>query len=58
MNKAGINIFLKIPSTWVAEMVAHKDFDFITIDMQHGLIDYQMAIKFVYLVHFNQCFQL
>lgn len=35
-----INVFLKIPNTWTAEIVSQQDFDFVTIDMQHGLIDY------------------
>src|SRR3990172_10310953 len=36
--------WLGIPSSFSAEVVAHQGFDYITVDMQHGLIDYQMAV--------------
>lgn len=51
MNKSAVNIFLKIPSTWIAEIVAKKAFDFITIDMQHGLIDYQLAYQMLQVLN-------
>ena len=40
-----INAFLKIPNTFTAEIMGKAGFDFITIDMQHGLIDYQMMVS-------------
>lgn len=40
-----INAFLKIPSTFTAEIMGQAGFDFITIDMQHGLIDYQIMVS-------------
>jgi 4-hydroxy-2-oxoheptanedioate aldolase len=43
-NKLKINIFLKIPNSWTAEIVSNAGFDFITIDMQHGLIDYNTML--------------
>ena len=36
--------WLSIPSSFSAELLAHTGFDCLTIDMQHGLIDYQMAV--------------
>jgi 4-hydroxy-2-oxoheptanedioate aldolase len=36
--------WLSIPSPFVAEVMAHQGFDWVTIDMQHGLIDYQVAV--------------
>src|SRR3990172_7389840 len=36
--------WLGIPSSFSAEVVAHQGFDYITVDMQHGLIDYQVAV--------------
>ena len=36
--------WLSIPSAFSAEMVAHAGFDWVCIDMQHGLIDYQVAV--------------
>jgi 4-hydroxy-2-oxoheptanedioate aldolase len=43
-KKLKINTFLKIPNTWTAEIVGNIGFDFITIDMQHGLIDYHTML--------------
>lgn len=42
-NKA-INGFCSIPSTVVAEIMGRAGFDLLTIDLQHGLIDYQTAL--------------
>jgi len=39
-----INGWCSIPSSFSAEIMAHQGFDSITIDMQHGLIDYQVAV--------------
>ena len=41
---AVINGWCSIPSSFSAEIMAHQGFDSITIDMQHGLIDYQVAV--------------
>lgn len=38
------NIWLTIPSAWSAEVLANTGFDSITIDMQHGLMDYTTAL--------------
>jgi len=38
-----LNGWCSIPSSFSAEIMAHQGFDSITIDMQHGLIDYQVA---------------
>ncbi len=38
------NVFLHIPSSFSAEAVASLGWDGITIDMQHGVIDYQVAL--------------
>lgn len=40
---AAINGWCSIPSSFSAEIMAHQGFDSITIDMQHGLVDYQVA---------------
>lgn len=39
-----INGWCSIPSGVTAEIVARAGFDMVTIDMQHGLIDYQTAL--------------
>ena len=47
MMKAGkpvINGWLQIPSTVSAEVMAHQGWDSLTVDMQHGLIDYSNAL--------------
>lgn len=36
--------WLTIPSTYSAEAMAHAGYDWICIDMQHGIIDYQIAV--------------
>ena len=41
---AVINGWCSIPSSFSAEIMAHQGFDSITIDMQHGLVDYQVAV--------------
>lgn len=38
------NAWLQIPSGWTAETFAHAGFDSVTIDLQHGMIDYAMAV--------------
>jgi 4-hydroxy-2-oxoheptanedioate aldolase len=41
---AVINGWCSIPSSFSAEVMAHQGFDSICIDMQHGVVDYQMAV--------------
>lgn len=44
-GKAAINVFLKIPNAWTAEMISYLDFDAITIDLQHGPLDFPEMIS-------------
>ncbi len=39
-----VNAWLSIPSAFSAEVVAHQGYDSLTIDMQHGVVDYQTAV--------------
>ncbi|PIE35369.1 2,4-dihydroxyhept-2-ene-1,7-dioic acid aldolase [candidate division KSB3 bacterium] len=39
---AVLNGWCSIPSSFSAEIMAHQGFDSITIDMQHGLVEYQV----------------
>lgn len=39
-----VNGWLSIPSAFVAETMAHQGWDALTIDLQHGVIDYQAAV--------------
>jgi 4-hydroxy-2-oxoheptanedioate aldolase len=39
-----VNGWLSLPATFSAEVMAHEAWDSLTIDLQHGLIDYQIAV--------------
>lgn len=42
-GEAAVNGWASIPSAFATEVMAHQGFDSITIDMQHGITDYQVA---------------
>ena len=44
-NKNVINGWLAIPDSFSAEVIASLGYDSITVDMQHGLIDFQRAVS-------------
>ena len=51
--KAGkpiINSWLSVPSSFSAEVMANQGWDSLTIDMQHGLIDYPNAVSMLQAV--------
>jgi 4-hydroxy-2-oxoheptanedioate aldolase len=39
-----VNAWLAIPSSYSAEVMAHCGWDSVTIDLQHGVVDYQAAV--------------
>ena len=39
-----VNGWLSIPAPFAAEVMAHQGWDSLTIDLQHGLVDYQAAV--------------
>jgi 4-hydroxy-2-oxoheptanedioate aldolase len=46
--KAGgavVNGWLAIPNAFSAETMAHQGWDTLTVDLQHGVVDYQMAVN-------------
>jgi 4-hydroxy-2-oxoheptanedioate aldolase len=43
-GEAAVNGWLSIPSAFSAEVMAHQGFDSMTVDMQHGVVDYQVAV--------------
>src|SRR6516225_3308239 len=43
-GRAVINSWLGIPSSFAAEVMANMGWDSLVIDMQHGMIDYQMMV--------------
>jgi 4-hydroxy-2-oxoheptanedioate aldolase len=40
-----VNGWLQIPSSYSAEMTAHQGFDSVTIDLQHGPVDFAAAVE-------------
>lgn len=43
-NETAVNGWLSIPSSYSAEVMAHCGFDAITVDLQHGMIDFGQAV--------------
>lgn len=43
-DKAALNGWLAVPSAFCAEVMAHQGWDTLTIDMQHGVIDYAQMV--------------
>jgi 4-hydroxy-2-oxoheptanedioate aldolase len=43
-GEAVVNGWLSIPSAFSAEVMAYQGFDSLTVDMQHGVVDYQVAV--------------
>lgn len=44
-DRAAVNGWLAIPNSFAAETMAHQGWDSLTIDMQHGVIDYQAMVS-------------
>ena len=46
-NKGGsaVNGWLQIPNSFTAELMANQSWDSLTLDMQHGIIDYSSAVS-------------
>ena len=44
-GKAAINGWLQIPNSFSAEVMANQNWDSLTIDMQHGVVDYPNALQ-------------
>ena len=39
-----VNGWLAIPNSFSTEMMAHQGWDSLTIDLQHGVVDYQTMV--------------
>ena len=50
-GKPIINGWLQIPSSFSTEVMAHQGWDSLTIDMQHGVVDYPNAVQMPYKPH-------
>ena len=44
-NQAAVNHWLTIPNAYAAEVLAHQGWDALTVDMQHGAIDYAAMVS-------------
>ena len=53
-SKGAVNGWCSIPSTTTAEMMSLNKFDSLTIDLQHGLIDYQLALNMLQSLNSNE----
>ena len=43
-GKSAVNGWLQIPNSFTAELMANQNWDSLTLDMQHGVIDYPSAV--------------
>jgi 4-hydroxy-2-oxoheptanedioate aldolase len=43
-DQAAVNGWLAIPNSFAAEVMAHQGWDTLTIDLQHGVVDYQAMV--------------
>ena len=43
-GQAAVNGWLAIPNSFSAETMAHQGWDTLTIDLQHGVVDYQAMV--------------
>jgi 4-hydroxy-2-oxoheptanedioate aldolase len=50
-NKPTVNIFLRINSGYIAELISQLDFDAITLDLQHGLVELEHSLPMLQAIH-------
>lgn len=43
-DRAAVNGWLAIPSAFAAETMSHQGWDTLTVDLQHGIVDYQAMV--------------
>ena len=44
-GESAVNGWLQIPNSFTAELMANQNWDSLTLDMQHGMIDYSNAVS-------------
>ncbi len=49
-GRAALGAWLTIPSAFSAEIMAHSGFDWVCVDMQHGVIDYAQMVAMLQAV--------
>ena len=50
-GEATYGVWCGIPSSYVAEICAHQGFDYVCVDLQHGMIDYPVATEMILAIH-------
>ena len=54
-DQAAINGWLAIPNSFSAEVMAHQGWDSLTIDLQHGVIDYAQMVTMLQAISTTAC---
>jgi 4-hydroxy-2-oxoheptanedioate aldolase len=49
-GRPALGAWLMIPSAFSAEIIAHIEFDWVCVDMQHGVIDYAQMVTMLQAV--------
>ena len=57
-GKPVVNGWLQIPSSFSAEVMSHQGWDSLTIDMQHGVIDYPNALQMLQSISTTATFEV
>ena len=50
-DRGAVNGWLAIPSSFAAEVMAHQGWDTLTIDLQHGALDYSAMLPMLQAIH-------
>ena len=53
-GRAAVNFWLSMPGTVSAEIAARQDLDGVTVDLQHGLVDYSNALPMLQVMSLGQ----
>jgi 4-hydroxy-2-oxoheptanedioate aldolase len=57
-GRVAINGWCGIPSSWSAEIMAHQGYDSVTVDLQHGIINYDTALPMLQAISTTQAIPL
>ncbi len=49
-GRPAVNGWLAVPNSFSAETMAHQGWDSLTVDMQHGVVDYQTMVTMLQAV--------
>ena len=54
MNKFKLGTWAEIPTPYATHIMAKAGFDFSIIDMEHGVIDFELAQNMIFAAHSEQ----